>query len=78
MSNGDPSRNDADIRTLIALLVLLAIAGLLLFLVAIVLPQVLGIVIVIGGMGMFGAAHYLVWGWWLPRYLNRKSDPPDE
>ena len=78
MNDGDASKNEADQRTFIVLGLLLGVAALLLALVAIVLPQVLGIVLVIGGMGFFATAHYVVWGWWLPRYLNRKSDPNDD
>lgn len=57
----------------------LLIAGLvLLFLTAIVLPQVLGIVIVLGLFLGFGAFHYVVWGWWLERMGKEESFALDE
>lgn len=79
MSDEDQSRNEADQRTLIALVLVMFCALLLLALMALVLPHLLGVVIVVGGMLLFGAGHYVVWGWWLPQFLKRQdeSDPTD-
>ncbi|GIX03863.1 MAG: hypothetical protein KatS3mg113_0869 [Planctomycetaceae bacterium] len=43
---------------------------------AMVLPQVLGIVLVVGIFSGGLAFHYLVWGWWIDRCL-RSSHPQD-
>lgn len=58
--------------TAIALLALLAVAGGLIGLGTLVMPQVFGLPAVVFGFFCFGAIHYLLWGWWL------KSVPPDE
>jgi len=58
--------------TALALLALLAIAGLLIGLGAMVMPQVFGLPAVVFGFFCFGAIHYLLWGWWL------KATPPDD
>lgn len=72
------SKNEADQRTLIALLMLVFVSLLLLGLTALVMPALLGVVLVVGGMLIFGSAHYILWGWWLPRYLSRHPDPDDD
>jgi hypothetical protein len=76
-------RNDGrDAGTFAAFFGLLLIAGFLLFLTALIVPQVLGLVIVVGGfLGLF-SLHYLLWGCWLSKLLveddpERKSAPPD-
>jgi CHASE2 domain-containing sensor protein len=74
----DRSKNEADQRTLIALLLLVFVSLLLLGLTALVMPALLGVVLVVGGMLIFGSAHYILWGWWLPRYLSRHPDPDDD
>jgi hypothetical protein len=43
-----------------------------------VLPVFLGIGLVVGGLILFGTTHYIVWGWWLPRYLNRRRDADED
>jgi len=77
----DRTRNEADQRTLMALMGLVLVTLMLLGLVALVLPMALGFVMVAGGMLLFGTAHYVVWGWWLPRILGRddegRSDRPE-
>jgi hypothetical protein len=67
-----PQQSNAP--TILALLGLLAIAALLLGLVALVLPQVFGLLAVVVGFFAFGAIHYLLWGWWL-RPVPIKDDP---
>jgi CHASE2 domain-containing sensor protein len=74
----DRSKSQADQRTLIALLLMVFVSLLLLGLTALVMPALLGVVLVIGGMLLFGSTHYLLWGWWLPRYLNRHPDPDSD
>ncbi len=70
----DRTTNEADQRTLMALMGLVLLTLMLLGLVALVLPMALGFVMVAGGMLLFGTAHYVVWGWWLPRFLNRRDE----
>ena len=69
--NHDPSRNTA---TLLAVLALILAALGLMFLVAMVMPQVLGLVVVAGGFVFFCAFHYVVWGWWLGSVLQPEDD----
>ena len=79
MTDDDQTKNEADQRTLMALMLLVVTVLSLLGLLALVLPMSLGVVMVIGGMLLFGSAHYIVWGWWLPRFLNRRDGKsPDE
>lgn len=78
MSDDERSRNEADQRTLMALVMLAFVALLLMALTALVIPALLGVVLVVGGMLLFGTTHYVVWGWWLPRYLNRRRDDEDK
>ena len=78
MSDEDRFRNEADQRTLLALMLLAFSSLLLMALTALVLPALLGVVLVVGGMIVFGTAHYVVWGWWLPRFLNRHCDPEEK
>lgn len=62
------SKTDASARnaaTFIAMLALLATAFGLLGLAAMVMPQILGLLVVVGGFGFCVLFHYLVWGWWL-------------
>ena len=78
MSDDERSKNEADQRTLMALMMLVFVSMLLLALTALVIPALLGIMLVAGAMILFATAHYVVWGWWLPRYLNRRRDTDDE
>jgi uncharacterized protein YqgC (DUF456 family) len=55
----DRSKSEADQRTLIALLLLVFVSLLLLGLTALVMPALLGVVLVVGGMLIFGSAHYI-------------------
>ena len=67
----EQARNEADQRTLIALSLLLLTSLLLLGLMAVVLPGLLAVVLVVGALIVFCSGHYIVWGWWLPRFLKR-------
>ena len=70
----DRTKGEADQRTLMALTLVVFASLMLLGLTALVMPALLGIVLVVGGMLLFGSAHYVLWGWWLPRFLNRNRD----
>ena len=39
--------------------------------VALILPQVRGLVLVCFGAIAFFAVHYVLWGWWLPRVMQK-------
>lgn len=71
-----PRENEAarNAATYMALAGLFATAVALLFLVALVVPQALGIVGVVFGFLFFGVFHYLAWGWW---FDARRSNPGD-
>jgi CHASE2 domain-containing sensor protein len=74
MRSPRPSQRSSNIATYLALIALVAFAGFLLALVAMVLPQAIGLIVVIGGMFFFGAFHYLVWGWWLTETPTEEED----
>jgi hypothetical protein len=67
-----PEQSNAP--TILALLGLLALAAAFLGLVALVLPQIFGLLAVVLGFFAFGAIHYLLWGWWL-RPVPIDDDP---
>ncbi len=71
-----PAQSNAP--TILALLGLLAIGAGLLGLIALVLPQVFGLLAVVLGFFAFGAIHYLLWGWWLrPVPIEDETEPDD-
>lgn len=67
MAPRTPNDSNRELSTWTALLGLLVISGGLIFLAALVVPQVLGIVLVVLGFGGMFVLHYLTWGWWLSR-----------
>ena len=72
-----PSRsNQSNAGTILALFGLLVIAAGLLGLMALVLPQLLGIVLVVGGLFGMVFFHYVVWGWWLSQM--KPDDLPED
>jgi hypothetical protein len=73
-SRNSPSSGQSNAATAIALLGLLLISAALLGLMALVLPQVLGILVVILIFAVPAVFHYLLWGWWLSRVRDRESD----
>jgi hypothetical protein len=73
-----PSGSHSNAATAIALLGLLLISALLLGLMALVLPQVLGVLVVILIFALPAAIHYLVWGWWLSQARERERDEEGE
>lgn len=62
-----PSGGNAG--TLLALIRLLFVGGGLLFLTALVLPQALGLFLVVLGFASIALLHYFVWGRWLSRQI---------
>ncbi len=52
--------------------------ALLLGLMALVLPQVLGVLVVILIFAVPAAIHYLVWGWWLSQAREREREAEGE
>ena len=74
MNDDEKSKSEADARTLIALLMVVLAATLIMALIAMILPAVLGVVLVVGGIGWFALMHYVVWGWWLGGYLRRQAE----
>lgn len=60
--------------TFLALIGLVVIAFGLLGLAALVMPQVLGLLLVVSGFLFFGVFHYLLWGWW----FTADSQPDDD
>jgi hypothetical protein len=54
-----------NLGTFLALFALLLMSGGLLALVAVVLPQALGLLLILGGFVFVVAFHYLTWGWWM-------------
>jgi hypothetical protein len=73
-----PSGSQSNAATAIALLGLLLISAALLGLMALVLPQLLGILIVILIFAVPAAFHYLVWGWWLSQAREREQEAEGE
>jgi hypothetical protein len=70
-----PSRGaHRDAATCLALVGMLFVAGGLLALAAMVLPQIRALILVGGGLGLFIALHYVTWGWW----LSRSPGPDDD
>jgi hypothetical protein len=71
----DASRNAATCLAMIALM--MCGLGFLAF-AAVVLPQVRGAILVVGGMFVFILLHYLTWGHWMSRMRDSEDDevPP--
>lgn len=74
-SSGDRGKNSG---TLLAFLMLIVLSGLLLLLIAVVFPNVLGLVSVVLGIFLFCAFHYVVWGHWLADRLSRTDIEEDD
>jgi hypothetical protein len=77
-NRNSPSGSQSNAATAIALLGLLLISALLLGLMALVLPQVLGVLAVILIFALPAAIHYLVWGWWLSQACKREREAEGE
>jgi hypothetical protein len=72
---GDPLRESRNTGTFVALIGLALASLFLIGLSALVFPQVLGIVIVVGVFFGAVAFHYVAWGWWLPKVLKDPDAP---
>lgn len=73
-----PNRSEpaaANAGTWIALFGLLVVAGALIGLMALVMPQFLGLVAVVGVLFVAPIAlHYFVWGWRIARWKEERAD----
>lgn len=70
-----PSRGARrDSATCLALVGVLLVAGGLLALAAMVLPQIRGVIFVGAGVLLFIGLHYITWGWWLSRAPHPDDD----
>jgi Flp pilus assembly protein TadB len=72
------SNSQSNAATAIALVGLVLVAGALLGLMAMVLPQLLGIVVVVLIFAVPAALHYLVWGWWLSQARDREEEKVED
>ena len=72
------ARRSRDAATAIALLGLVVLGAALLGLMALVLPQLLGIVIVVLIFAVPAAFHYVVWGWWLSQMRDEELRHEDD
>jgi Flp pilus assembly protein TadB len=72
--NSPASRNQSNAGTAIALAGLVFISLAILGLMALVLPQLLGVLVVILIFAIPAAFHYLIWGWWLSQARNKQLD----
>ena len=77
-NRSSPSNGQSNAATAIALLGLVLVAGALLGLMAMVLPQLLGVVVVVLIFAVPAAFHYLVWGWWLSQARDREEEPGED
>lgn len=68
-------RKPAYLGTIIAMFGVLVIGGFMIGLTAMVMPNVLGLVIVVFVAAVFFMLHYLTWGRWL---INRRARMQDE
>ena len=62
--------------TALALLGLLLAAFGLIALASMVMPRIVGFLAVLFGLFLFGALHYVMWGWWLG--VPKPGDDGDE
>lgn len=72
------SRRQSNWPTVLALFALLGAAFGLIGLTALVLPQVAGFVLVIGGFTLLGMLQYLIWGRWMSREIRRDDQDVSE
>jgi cytochrome bd-type quinol oxidase subunit 2 len=73
--NSPKTGNQSNAATAIALFGLVLISAMILGLMALVLPELLGVLVVILIFAVPAALHYLIWGWWLSQ---KRIDEPDE
>ena len=70
------TQSAGETGTWLALLGLLFVSLVLLGLMALVMPQLLGVLLVLDVFLTFGVLHYLLWGWWLGKRLMRPAESP--
>jgi len=68
------SRNQSNAGTAIALAGMVLISAAMLGLMALVLPQLLGVLVVILIFAVPAAFHYVIWGWWLSQARSVESE----
>jgi hypothetical protein len=68
------SKPNRDTGTYLALVMLLLLGGGFLFIIAMVMPDVILFLLVPCGLFGLGILHWLVWGWWLSKWLPRERD----
>ena len=73
-----PSHEQRNAATFSAMAVVVFVSLGLLGLVALVLPQVLWILLIAAGMGLFAVLHYVLWGRWLTAKLRDEEQRSDE
>jgi hypothetical protein len=74
MSNRNSSTSNQNAGTAIALVGLVFMSAAMLGLMALVLPQLLGVLLVILIFALPAVFHYLIWGWWLSRIRAAEPD----
>jgi len=69
-----PAPSQRNEGTWLALILLLGVAGGLIALVSLVIPDIIGLVLVLAIFGGFVALHYFTWGLWLSQMT---AQPPE-
>jgi Flp pilus assembly protein TadB len=72
--NSPATRNQSNAGTAIALVGLVLVSAMILGLMALVLPELLGVLVVILIFAVPAAFHYVVWGRWLSQMRDTESD----
>ena len=72
-----PSHDQRNTATFSAMAIVVFVSLGLLGLVALVLPQVLWILLIAAGMGLFAVLHYVLWGRWLTAKLREEEERSD-
>lgn len=78
MGDSRGSRRQSDAPTILALIALIGAALGLIGLTALVLPQVGGLALVVGGFTILGMLQYLIWGRWMSREIRRDDQDASE
>lgn len=73
-----PPEPERNFGTYLALVFLVAVSLGLLSLVSLVLPQVRGLILVIGGFCGMISLHYFTWGRWLSRIASEQRESEDK
>lgn len=71
---GDAQRNAA---TCLAMFGLVAMGLALIGFTALVLPQIRGLLLVVGGIAAFILVHYVTWGYWLSNQPQTDDEEPE-